>query len=225
MKTMDGTNHRFAWLSEVNDAKYTHPKAQQCTIPLATTESAGLMSPADKQKISMISYNFVEVGRNNNINLQKNVDKYVDGIRLSIQFSEIAPALQPQTNKITRIDVNVSAQVSGEADYAADYVNPSYISATLYIAGYSVDSVRTSTSTRPQLSDALYCNRTIYLASANGTLRAYSDEELSQILNNSVEQNDLRIEVHVDHGYGGSIVVDRELSATLTGSCVIYAVL
>ena len=133
MKTMDGTNHRFAWLSEVNDAKYTHPKAQQCTIPLATTESAGLMSPADKQKISMISYNFVEVGRNNNINLQKSADKYEGSLSLYIQFSEIAPALQPQTNKITRIDVNVSAQVSGEADYRSGNVDPSYIDATLYI--------------------------------------------------------------------------------------------
>ena len=222
---MDGTNHRFAWLSEVNDAKYTHPKAQQCTIPLATTESAGLMSPADKQKISMISYNFVEVGRNNSINLQKSVDEYEGSLRLYIQFSEIAPALQPQTNKITRIDVNVSAQVSGEAKYTSGSVSPSNITADLYIAGYSADSASTPTSTRPQLSDTLYCNRTIYLASANGTLRAYSDDELSQILNNSVEQNDLRIEVYVDHGYGGPIIVDRELSATLTGSCVIYAVL
>lgn len=198
------------------DTIYTHPTTQQCTIPLATTDTAGLMSPSDKLKLQTLSYNWVELGTKN-INLSDSDD---DSNRASISYNISSQYGEDFHNSLmVRISLNI---FSMRAYASATKANNSTPSASVAFEVCNIILAEDSEygSTASANISILNEMRTRFLVPTDSGFDVYSNQQLSEKIG-TCGINSLSIIVRASTSGGTS---SHSQSVSLSADISVYVV-
>lgn len=207
------------------DTVYTHPSTQQCEIPLATTETAGLMSPADKLKLGTMSYNWTDLGSKSwDLYGYKN-GSYASDFNASDSYSISGDYTNDfHSSLLIRVEVSITS-ASASASTWPYYNGPTgtyakvYPSVSLDICGvtYASNSAQSDGTSKGATASISISSKSVtyYLLPTDG---GGYDVFNSQSLDNKVGSISSTIQIRMSANTGGSTSTVSSSTTKVEGS-------
>ena len=225
-KLLASPNHIWAGLNSVTElakitdvpAAYVHPTSQQCTIPLATTEIAGLMSPSDKLKLQTMSYNWTDLGEAN-ISRQEDYGNSSDtSARVSVNIASYC-AQDLHACVLVRIEYNVDLDARASCSQTS---RSATLSVSVRANGVILDEdSKTGQSINMSIQAKYNTIFTHFLVPTEARYSVYSDQSLSNKISDiSIDEVNVSAQARITGSPN-----DRSVYASISGKVHFYAVL